>query len=361
MSRVHTLFFAIVPTLIAGGFLFTSESGHAEAGSDGALGFWPAASDSATGSVIVAQADPRPRGRQRIPMPPNTPVPPVPPAPPTHPGAHGRGPRMSISIHDGKIEIDGIAELVSGQLEGVLRALDNMPNVAPDARERLKARVRGVRDKIKVRLSRLKSMDLDKVGVEVERIGDEIEKEMEGVDKDLQQLGDKLSKHFAEKFGKDFGKGIVQSFGPGFPGADHSDGDDDDDDDDGDDDDRDAVVLPPGVDTDRVDPSDLQDKIAALGNLRLSPEQKQKLAKLRAESDQKIAGAKRELDEMSIRLHETLGDSSAKESDIERQIDRISEKEATIRKARILTWIRVRSLLRDDQRQMIEAATRRQP
>jgi hypothetical protein len=263
---------------------------------------------------------------------------------------------MSISIHDGKVEIDGIAELVQEQLEVVLRTLDSIPNVAPDVRERVKNRVRTVRDKLRVRLGRLKSMDYDKIAPEMERIGDEIEKDMEGLDKDLEQLGDKLAKHFAEKFSKDFSKDFAKSFGPGRPVRDNSDDDGDDDDDD----DDDAAALPPGTDSDVADPSDVSDKIAALKNLNLTldQQQKQQLAKLRSESDQKVASAKRELEEMSSRLHDQLGDTSVKEADIERQIDRICEKEATIRKARITAWLRVRSLLRDDQRKMVEAATK---
>jgi hypothetical protein len=360
MSRVGTLFIAIVPPIIVGGLLFVSESGHADAGRDGSLGFWPASSDTATG-VVVAQADPRPR-RPRPPLPPAAPVPGVPAVPPPPPAAappgvpgHGRH-GMSISIHDGKVEIDGIAEMVEEQLNTVLRALDHMPNVAPDARDRVKTRVRGVRDKVKARLSKLRSMDIDKIGPEVERIGDEIEKEMEGVDKDLEQLGDKLSKHFAEKFGKEFGKDIAKTIAPRIAGADNSDGEDDDDD--GDDEDKDAVVMPPHVD--RLVPPDLDERIAALRrlNLSLNAEKREKLAKVRADCDREIADARRELDEMSNHLHETLGDAAAKESDIDRQIDKISAKEAAIRKARIHALIRTRSVL-GDQSKLVEDALKK--
>jgi hypothetical protein len=355
VSRVRTLFVTALPSAIIGGFLFGSAFGHAETGSGGALGFWPAASDSATGSVIVAQADPRPpRYRGPIPPPPPAPPapptaapPPVPPAPPTVRvrGRHGRG--LSLSIHDGKIEVDGIAELVTEQLENVSNLLDQLPDVPPDVRERLRGRIRGVRDKINARLGRLKSMDLDRLdrlGPEVEQLGDEIAKEMEGLDKDLAQLD--------RKFGRGFARGAGPSAPSAAPAIAHSseDGDDDDDDDD----DKDTVVVGP----DTSDPASMAPAIAALDHLGLDPNQRAQLAKLRAESDRKIDGAKRELERLSGQLHEALLATSVNQADIERQIDSISTQEAAIRKARILTWIKARELLRKDQRKMVEAAVK---
>jgi hypothetical protein len=340
VSRVRTLLVALAPPLLAG--LVLGSETHAETGRRAMS--W----SSTDGSVIVAQAEPR--GRPRAPTPPGTPAPPAPPAPPSPPGtpappsAHVRNRGLSISIRDGKIEIQGIAEVVTAQLDSVLRALDHMPNVEPEARDRVKGRVKAVRNKIKARIHRLKSMDLDKIGPEIERIGDEIEKEMEGVDKDLEQLSEKLSKHFAERVAR----------GPGRP-VDHSDDDGDDDDDDDEEDGEDAMS---GLDS--IEPPELQDRIAALRTLTLNAEQKQKLSRLRIESDQQVEEAKRELERMSSRLRDSLSDSSAREADIVRQIDKISEKEAAIRKVRLLTWIKVRNLLRDDQRKLIETAVRRQ-
>jgi hypothetical protein len=219
---------------------------------------------------------------------------------------------------------------------------------------------------VSARLSKLKTLDLDKIGPEMERMGDEIEKEMEGLDKDLAQLNDKLGKSFAKKFGKDFAK----NFGPSpnsipspssipsphatrHAGPSHDDGDDDDDDDD--DDDKDV----PSVDTDVAAPSDMTPAIAALKGIDLDPHQKEQLARLRVESDRKVGSAKRELEQMSSRLHDTLLDGAASEDEIARQIDSISAKEAFIRKARILTWVKARNVLRTDQRKMIETAVKK--
>jgi hypothetical protein len=355
MTRTRTLIVTILPSMVLGGFLFASQSGHAESGRDGSLGFWP---DTPTG-VVVAQADPwAGRPRARVPAPPTAPVPPTPPTPPSPPSRkHGHNRGMSISIHDGKVEIDGIQDMVQEQLDAVTRMLDTLPNVPPDVRERLKSRARAVREKLKS-LGKLKSMDLDKIGPEMERMGDEIEKEMEGLDKDLEQLGDKFGKSFSDKFGRDFAKRVGP--GPGRPpSVDHSDSSDSDDgeDDSDDDDDKDAG-LPPSVD-DAIDPSDVHDQIAALKALPLDPGQKAKLAKLRAESDEQIKSAKAELDEMSNKLHAKLGDASVNESEVSSLIDRISSKEAVIRKARILTYVRARKLFDRDQQKKIDAVVKK--
>jgi Spy/CpxP family protein refolding chaperone len=362
MSRVRTLFVVVLPSMVVGGLLFASEASHAEAGRDGALGFWPASADTATG-VVVAQADPRPRARTPLPPPPApppaTPAPsvpavppappmgPTPPTPPPGPGPRHRGPRggMSISIHDGKVEINGIEDMVSDQLQNIARVLDGLPDVPPDVRARLKNRVNGVHNKLKNRLGKLKSMDLDKIGPEMERLGDELEREMEGIDKDLEKLSEKLNKHFAEKFSRDF-----KNLAPPHMGS--EDSDDDDDDDDGD------VAEAPDVDIDR-DPGDLREKIAALKDLRLDQKQKEEIRKLRESSDRQIESAKRDLAEMSNRLHTALGDDGVKEADIARQIDQICEKEAAIRKARILSWVRARKLLQLEQRKQVEDAVKR--
>lgn len=346
MTRIATLFATVLPSMIAGGLVFGSASGHAESGHD-----------RTAGAVVVAQADPWSRSWSRPPVPPVPPVPPAPPVPPRgHRHGHRRGHGMSVSIHDGKIEIDGIEELVQDQLARAADILDGLPDVPPDVRDRVKRRVTSVRDKLGARLGRLKSLDLDKIGPEMERMGDDIEKDMEGLDKDLEQLGARFGQNFADKFGRDFAK----SFGPSHrAGSDNNaDGDDDDADADADDADDAAGALPPSAEAD-MDPSDLRAAIAGLQDLHLDPGQKDQLAKLRADAERQIADAKRELEAMSDRLHDALGDAGASEADVARQIDLISAKEATIRKARILAWMKVRSLLDGDQRKKVEAAARK--
>lgn len=361
MSRVRTLFAVILPSALAGGLLCASAFSRADSGSGGARGFWPAASGEAprTARVLVAQAEPPaaprhgPPGVPAIPaIPPIPPAPPSPPSPPSHRG-HGRTHGVSVSIHGGKVEIDGIAELVQESLERALETLDRLPDVPPDTRMRLRGRIQAMRNQLTARLGRLRSMDIDRIGPELERMGDEIERQMEGLDGELAQLGDRIGKGLARKFGKDF----ARNFGPGIPGAspgsNHDSEDADDDDDDGDDHATVTVPTPPGPEA--AEP-DLGPAIAALRGLSLDADQRAQLAQLRADSDKQITAAKVELARMSSRLHDTLRDSEAKEADVVQQIEAISAKEAAIRKARILTWLKVRHMLHADQRKQVEAA-----
>jgi hypothetical protein len=365
VTRFRTLFALVLPSALAGGLLCASAFSRADSGSGGARGFWPAASDEAprTGRVLVAQAEPPPARRHGPPgvpaippIPPAPLAPPAPPAPPSHRG-HGRH-GVSVSIHGGKVEIDGITELVQESLEKALETLDQLPDVPPDTRVRLRGRIQGMRNQLTARLGRLRSMDLDRIGPELERMGDEIERQMEGLDEELAQLGDRIGKGFAKKFGKDFAK----NFGPGIPSVspgtshDSDDGDDDDDDDD----DRPAVPpappAPPAAPGPEAAEPDIAPAIAALKGLSLDADQRAQLARLRADSDRQITAAKDELARMSSRLHDTLRDSEAKESDVAQQIEAISSKEAAIRKARILTWLKVRRMLHADQRKQVEDA-----
>lgn len=364
MTRFRTLFALVLPSALAGGLLCASAFSRADSGSGGARGFWPAASDEAprTGRVLVAQVEPPAPPRHGPPMPPMPPMPPVPPppgvAPPPAPhrghGRHG----VSVSIHGGKVEIDGIADLVQESLEKALETLDQLPDVPPDTRMRLRGRIQGMRNQLTARLGRLRSMDLDRIGPELERMGDEIERQMEGLDEELAQLGDRIGKGFAKKFGKDFAK----NFGPGAPSVNPGTSRDSDDSDDDDDDDDDRATAPPAppappaaVAPEAADP-DIAPAIAALRGLSLDDAQRTQLARLRADSERQITAAKAELARMSSRLHDTLRDSEAKEADVAQQIEAISTKEAAIRKARILTWLRVRHMLHPDQRKQVEEA-----
>lgn len=368
MSRVGTLFATILPVL-AGGLLFGNAAGHADASGERASGFWPVPPDTATGPVMVAQADPwapsRSRGPRGSMIPPVPPVPPASPVPPLPPGGHGNG--ISISIHDGQIQIDGIEEMVRDQLERAADILDHLPDVPPEVRERVKRRLQAVRNKLGVRLGKLRSMDVDQIGPEMERMGDQIEREMERLDRDLEQLGARVGRRFAKQFGKDFARNLPPLPLPRRLDRDHSDGGDegvyaegteDDNGDDNEDGVEDGVMLPPNADTDMADP-DMRAAISDLKNLRLGPGQRERLARLRADSDREVADARRELEAMSDRLHDTLGDPGAREEDITRQIDLISAKEAAIRKARILAWVRARAVLDDDQRQQVEATAKK--
>ncbi|HEY0191285.1 MAG TPA: hypothetical protein VGC42_09210 [Kofleriaceae bacterium] len=332
MTRVRLLLLAVVPSLVAGGLGFGARVGHAD-----------------SPHVVVAQADPW--GRQAPPAPP---APPSAPAAPVMPSSGSGHHGVSVKIHNGKLQLDGVRELVSEQLERVDEVIDTL-DLPSGERSRIKGRVRATKGRIRAELGRLKTIDLDQIGPEMERFGDDLEREMEGLDKDLSQYGDSVGKQF-EHFGRDLAKSLIVQATPALPPAtparaaarDASDADDDDDDD------------KPAPDPANAQ-ADMRAAVAGLKGVTLDPDQRAKLAQLRTDSDRQIAAAKRDLDEMSSQLTSSLADISASEADIARQIDDISKKEASIRKARILAWVRARSLLSPDQRKLVEAASKKRP
>src|SRR5262249_52408652 len=132
----------------------------------------------------------------------------------------------------------------------------------------------------------------------------------------------------------------------------------DDGDDDDDDDDKDAVVVAPDSDGDPAI-ADIGPAAAAIRSIQLDAGQRAAPAKLRADSGAQVQSARRRLETRAHRLPDTLRNASASEDDIARQIESISAVEATIRKARILSWVRARSLLHKDQRRLVEEAVKR--
>jgi len=305
------------------------------------------------------------------------PDPHAPPAPPTPPGGWGGHPppsvppapggRLSISVHDGKVQIEGLETALRAHLEAAREAIRSNPDIPPAIRDKVLARLDRARAIVERRLGRLSTTDLDKLGDEMEKMGDELEKAMEGLDEDLEQLGDKLGKDLARKLSKDIAKGLK----PGIqinPGRDRDrdedrdrdadraerDGGDDNDDEDDRDGDRDrADVMAPDADHDRGVRSAVRD----LPDVGLQPAQRAQIAKLRTSYEQQISVARKQLDDASKRLEVALADPRAKDADIAKYIDQVSAYEAEIRKARLLTWVNARRLLDDAQRKKIEEAS----
>lgn len=338
MSRVRTLFSVVLPSMLAGGLLFTSAFGHAAAG-DTQLGFWPAASDATTpGAGKLPPPKPATPAPPTTPRPPRTtPTPPNPPTPPTPPRPIKAGGGVSVSVHNGSIQIDGIKDMVLGQLDHARTALRSNPQIPKDVRDKLLGRLDKVRVTVDKRLSNLKLTDLDKLEEEMEKMGAEIEEAMEGLDEEMSKLGDKLA--------KDFGK----NFGPNF----HVDFDHDHDDDD-----DDHIPMAPDVDID-ADDDDMKDAISDLRDLALKPAQRDAITKLRNDSDKSVATAKRQVDELSAKLHMALRNPATADVDVARYVDQISAQEAVIRKARILAWVQARRVLDDGQRKKIEDASKK--
>ncbi len=235
---------------------------------------------------------------------------------------------VSISVHDGKVEVDGIQEYVEEQLDSAFDSID-LDNVPAPVRQKLKERLGKVRGTVRDRLKHLDAKDMDQLGKQLEQMGEDIGKQMEGFGSDM----DQWSKQFAKAFAKKFPKGALNV----------RIGQTDDDDDD-----------VSGVDVD--DDDDLADAVKDMGDLKLAQPQKDQLAKLRADSDKQVAAAKQALDAASKALHDQLETGKASDADIAKSIDAVTQQEAAIRKARILAWVHARAVLDDAQRKKVEAA-----
>ena len=341
MSRIRTLFSTLVPAMLAGGLIFGSAFGHA-AGRDNLVGFWPAANDvTAPGTAKQGSPPPPPLA----PAPPVRPKPPVPPVPPAH-HQNGAGGHGGITISIRPQTVDGIKALVRAQLDSARGTLRDSPGLPKDVRDRVLERLEKVRGSIDKRLSKLDVTDLESFGVEMEAMGDEIERTMEGLDHDLSKLGDKLDDKLGDKLGRDLQRTLSKEFAKQFvrTRSDH--------------DDPAEAPEPPDVDLDDVDDDDLKDALADLKDLALRPGQRDAIGKLRTDSDKAVAAAKRQLEELSNKLHTALGTSATSDVDIARFVDQISAQEATIRKARILAWVNARRVLDVQQRQRVENASR---
>lgn len=230
---------------------------------------------------------------------------------------------ISVSIHDGKVEVDGLQDMIDDQLDSAFDSID-FDNIPAPVRGKLKEKLGNIRNKVKTRLKHMDVKDMDKFGQEMEQLGNEISKEMEGFGSDFQK---QFSKDFAKKFSKKIKIGAL-------------DKDDDDD------------IASVDVD----DNDDLADAISDLGDMKLAAPQKDQIAKLRADSDKQVAAAKQALEAASKTLKDQLANAKASDADIAKSIDAVTQQEAAIRKARILAWVHARAVLDDAQRKKVESA-----
>lgn len=320
----------IFASILLGGVLFGSAFSQADSGRRYG-NYWPSSD-----ATVVAQADPRPVPAP-MPAPAPRPAPPVPPAapaprvPPPHVGSG-----VSVQIHDGKIQIDGVSDLVDSAIHDAQEAIKTS-GVPTDVRDKLQKRLDKVKDTVKNRLSHLDASNLDQLGDELNKMGDEIGKQMDEFGKEMEKYGQQVGKDSMKKFGKDW-----SSHGAHFKW----DSKDDDDDDDAD--------LPSMPDVDDAD--ELDDAVKSLGDLSLKPPQREQIQKLRADSDRQVAAAKKQLDQASDTLKKQLDNSTTSDADIARSIDAVTQQEAAIRKARILAWHNARRVLDDAQRKKVEDA-----
>lgn len=282
---------------------------------------------SAVGQADDGRAPPPPPPTphvQPVPRPPRAPRPPMPPR-------NGSG--FNVQIQDGKIQISGLEGMVDAQINAALHGISNDPNIPPQVRAKVTARLEKVRQKVKKKIAKLDATDPERLGEELGALGEEIGAEMEQFGEEMEQFGEEMEK-FSKKFEKDFGKQL----GKVHVDVDHDDEDDEDDEDEEDDHDIDVAAV------------------RSLGDLKLKAPQRDALRKLRADSEVRVANAQRELERAEASLQKSLENPNASDADIVRAIDAVSQQEAAIRKARILTWVNARRMLDDGQRKKVEAA-----
>jgi hypothetical protein len=280
---------------------------------------------------------PRPRTAQ-APAPPAPPAPPSPRAPraPKAPRPPGNVGGVNVTINGDKIDLSGIDGMVRGQLDGVREMIRNNPNIPPKLRDKLLARFDKVRVSMDRRLARLKGKSLAEVGEELEQMGEELEQAMDGLDEELEQLGEQLGKNFKFKFKDKSNK--------------HDDDEDDEDDEDS------ADGLPMAPDLDDVDDGDMRDALNNLKGMAIKPQQKEQIQRIRADADRLVGEARARLEESSKRLEGALANPRTTPAEVEKLVDEVSRNEASIRKARIVSWVKARAILDAGQRKQIEAA-----
>ena len=303
------LFTTILPSLLAGGLLFGS-------------------------AITGAQPAPAPPAPPAYPHAGHAPKPPKPPKAPKP---------DKTQIH---IDLGNLDEMVDQQIEHAMQAIGNDASIPPHVRQAVKQRLEKVRIKVKHRLAKANPQDLEALGEELGQMGEEIGEEMEKFGEDMEKWGKQFEKQMEKQVElqmkrKDLQKMLAKRGGVTVT----FDGDDDDDDD--------FDSLP-----DLDDADDLDDAMKDLGSVKLQPDQRAQLRRLRADSDQKVARAKADLDRASDTLRTKLENTSVSEQEISRAIDDVTKAESEIRKARIIAWVNARRLLDDSQRKRVEAAAR---
>jgi hypothetical protein len=262
---------------------------------------------------------------------------PAPPAPPSakapKPPKPPKPPKATI-----KIDLDDIDDLVDEQIEHALDAIGDNDQIPAHVREAVKSRLEKVRIKVKKRIAKVGTTDLEGLKVELDAMGDELGQEMERFGKDMEKWGKDFEKQMKKK--------IVIKGGDPWKGAAI--------------DPPDNIDFPDSIDVDDLDDmKDVADAMASLrGQIKLDPRQKEELRRLHAESDAKVQRSKDQLEAASEALRSQLESGSTNEDQIAKSIDNITRLEAEIRKARIISWVRVRKILDESQREKLEAKVR---
>jgi hypothetical protein len=276
-----------------------------------------------------------------IPAPPTPPTPPAPPAPPMyghHHRGHGSGGHgVSVSVHDGRVQIEGVAEMFEQQMRMAQQQIDHA-NLPPHIRARVQKRLDQMRVKLQKRLRHVDVRDLERLGEELGQMGEELGRD----------LGDVAQYyHFAVPAVPAMPRQPPQPPQPPHANT-RAGGNSNDDDNDADDNDAD----------DANDDADIDDAARDLGDLSLAPGQRDALTRLHGDAERQITAARRELARAEANLHAQIADLAASDAEIARAIDAVSAQEAAIRKAEILHWVDARRVLDDGQRRRLDKASK---
>src|SRR5450432_2327465 len=142
----------MLSSMLIGGVLFGSAFSQADSGERYGK-YWPSSD-----ATVVAQADPWQQASPDVPAPPRAPR---------------AGSGVSVQIHDGKVQIDGVSDLVDNAIRSAQDEIKTS-GLPADVRDKLQKHLDKVRETVKNRLSHLDAKDLDQLGEELGKMGDDI-------------------------------------------------------------------------------------------------------------------------------------------------------------------------------------------
>src|SRR4051812_39038790 len=154
---------------------------------------------SAVGQADDGRTPPTP------PTPPTMPTMPTPPRPPRPPRAPHAGGGFNVNIHDGKVQISGLENMVDSTIDAALQGIAHDDNIPPQVRAKVTARLEKLRAKVKKKISKIDTSDPQRLGEELSGLGEEIGAEMEQFGEEMDKFGadmDKFGKQFEKTWGK---------------------------------------------------------------------------------------------------------------------------------------------------------------
>jgi Spy/CpxP family protein refolding chaperone len=240
------------------------------------------------------------------------------------------------------------------------------PNIPDAVRGKVLKRLDKARKAVEKKLGNLNfNGDWDAFGAQMEAFGESMSEAFEDMDMDFADLGKDIEREVEKAL-----KGRMKhGFKGGFKGGIHIDIDGD-----GDDDDMMVMPMPPMPPMPPVPPMapmppmphgggvvvDMSDMDVAidLDSLDLKGSQHGALRQVIEDEQRAVRPAEEQLAQLSEKLREALENDNVDEQTINNYVDKMTEREAIIRKARLNAWAKARRLLDDDQRQQVQRSGR---